>query len=145
MFSSIHTAQFSVAEGGTLKWRKSSYDSFGVNFSHNVSNGGLNVGVASVYQLSATYNRRLNRVWTMGASLWGAKNNSINAFRGDLYLNNVAGTLGVSRRLFNDAWAFRGYYLYVRQKQNYIGLPSTTSDNGLGFEVRYAWHFGLGR
>ena len=51
----------------------------------------------------------------------------------------------MSRRIFNDSWHFNGYYVIAHQKQNFIGLPSVVTSNGLGLSLRYVWDFGFGR
>src|SRR6185369_6689185 len=63
-YATVHTSKFSLAEGGTFKWDRSQRDSFGMEFSHSVNNGGLNVGVATINQATMTYNRGLNRNWS---------------------------------------------------------------------------------
>jgi len=106
--------------------------------------GGI-LGAAYIYQITATYGRPITREWNLGAGLNYNHSNSVSEIEGDQYLHATTGTIGVNRRLFNDSWNFSAYYAFIRQSENYVGLPAVTSSNGLGVSIRYSWNHSLGR
>lgn len=138
-----HQSQWSVAEGGTLRW-KISNGLVGMDFSHGVNNGGGLLGASNIYQVTGTYSRPLTRVWNLGAGINYSNSNSI-SYAGNQYLVSTTGTVGVSRQLFNDSWYLNAYYAFIHQSQNYALLPDVITTNGLGFTIRYTWNHGLGR
>ncbi|HTV65699.1 MAG TPA: hypothetical protein VMD98_08845 [Bryocella sp.] len=140
-----HQSSWSVAEGGTLGWRITPVDSLHVMVSRGVSNVGGILGAAYIYQITATYGRPITREWNLGAGLNYNHSNSVSEIEGDQYLHATTGTIGVNRRLFNDSWNFSAYYAFIRQSENYVGLPAVTSSNGLGVSIRYSWNHSLGR
>jgi hypothetical protein len=140
-----HAQSWSIAEGGTFKWKISPGNEFAVQGSRGVSNAGGILGAANIYQVVATYGRPINRVWSFGAGFGYSSSNSVSEFRADQYVNSLAGTVGFNRRLFSDAWTLNAYYAFVHQNENYFGLPATSSTSGVGFTIRYVWEHGLGR
>ncbi len=140
-----HASSWSVAEGGTLRWRISPVDQLSVNVSRGVSNAGGILGAADIYQVIALYGRPISRVWNFGVAANYSSSTSVSPLRAAEYLRSTTGTVGVSRRLFNDAWNLNAYYAFIHQKQNYVLLPVTTATSGFGVTVRYTWNHGLGR
>jgi len=141
-----HTQQWNVAEGGNFRYQRSTGDAFGVNFSHGVSDGGGILGASSIYQITATYGRPLNRLWNLGAGVNWSDSNSISEFySGPQYLKSVTGTVGVTRQIISEAWFLNIYYAFIHQSQNYVGFPGVYSTSGVGFTIRYSWNRGLGR
>ncbi len=140
-----HASSWSVAEGGTFKWQISPRDTISAMGSRGVSNAGGILGAASIYQFQGTYSRPLTRAWTLGAALNYSNSNSVYSYRAAQYLKSFTGTVGVSRKLFNDAWNMNAYFALIHQNQNYFGLAEPASTSGLGFTIRYVWAHGLGR
>jgi len=141
----FHQTSLSVAEGGQLSWRPTRKDGLNVQVSRGVSNAGGFLGAAHIYQILGTYGRPINRVWSLGIGASYNDSTSVSDFRASQYLRSVNGTVGVSRKLFNDAWTMNAYYAFIDQKQNYFGAPITIATSGFGFTVRYTWDHGLGR
>jgi hypothetical protein len=142
----MHDKSLSVANGGTFDWRIGKSDRLNVQGSHGVSNAGGLLGAAEIYQITGTYGRPLTRLWNLGVGL--NYNNSNTVIQGALrsqYLRSVAGTVGVTRRLFNESWNVNAYYAFIHQSQDYFGSPATVSTSGLGFTIRYVWSHGFGR
>jgi len=141
-----HQQTWSVAQGGTVRWKATTRDLFGLDFSHGVSNGGGILGAATIYQATLTYSRPVSRLWSFGMGLYYVDSNSISSFRNPEFLKSITGTLGFSRKLFDsDAWSLNAYYAFIHQSENYTGLPDVISTSGLGFTIRYSWDHGFGR
>jgi hypothetical protein len=141
-----HLHNFNLAEGGSLKLKLRTADSFGLDFSHGVSDGGALLGVSNIYSATAAYNRVLGHGWILGAGALYGNTKSVGFARADQYLRSITGTVGFTRKLFNsDAWLLNAYYAFIHQSQNYTGTPLVVGTNGFGFTVRYNWNFGLGR
>jgi len=104
------------------------------------------LGAAEIYQLTGSYGRSLTRQWQLGAGVnYNNSNTVTQASHLAQYLKSITGTIGVSRRLFNEAWNINAYYAFIHQTQNYFGFPATITTSGLGFTIRYVWSHGLGR
>jgi len=141
----IHQSSWSVANGGTFKWKIHPNDELDVNGSRGVSNAGGILGAAYIYQVLVTYGRPINRIWNFGVGINYSNSNSVYSYRAPQYLRSFSGTVGVNRKLFNsDAWNLNAYFGWIKQEQNYFG-PATSSTSGLGVTVRYVWDRGLGR
>jgi len=140
----FHMSSWSVAEGGTFDWRLSSLDKFSAQVSRGVSSAGGFLGAAYIYQVTGTYGRALSRAWNLGAGVQYNRSDSVSMFRSDQYLHSITGTIGVNRKIFNDAWTINAYYAFIHQTQNYTGLPATVGTNGFGFTLRYIWSHPLG-
>ncbi|HUI83748.1 MAG TPA: hypothetical protein VL240_05965 [Candidatus Binatia bacterium] len=145
LYEILHNHFVNLAEGATFRWQASSSNSFGLDFSHQVTNGGGVLGAVNYYQVAATYSRPLTRAWSLGAGYVYSSSLSVSGFRADQYLYGSQGTVGVSRRVFNDAWTLNAYYAFIHQSQNYFGLPATLTTSGLGFTLRYVWDHPFGR
>jgi hypothetical protein len=140
-----HMSSWSVAEGGTLGWKITPKDAMNVQVSRGVSNVGGILGAAYIYQITGTYGRPLSRAWSLGVGLNYNHSDSVSEIQGNQYLHSATGTIGVSRKLFNDSWNMNAYYAFIHQTENYVGLPAEVSTNGLGITIRYVWNHGLGR
>ncbi len=141
----LHQGSWSVAEGGTFKWRISPHDELNINGSRGVSNAGGILGAADIYQFLAAYGRPLAHGWNFGAGINYTDSTSVSSFRAAQYVKGLTGTVGFNRKIFNDAWSLNAYYAFVHQNENYFGLPSISSTSGLGVSIRYVWSRGLGR
>jgi hypothetical protein len=139
-----HTSVWNIAEGATVKWKTSANNFFGLDFTHQITNGGGLLGAVSLYQVAMTYSHPLSRFWYLSAGLLYDNSLSVSSFAANQYLKTLTGTLGVSRKIFNDAWSVNAYYAFIDQKQNYIGLPGTVTTSGIGFTLAYVWHHALG-
>ena len=141
----MHDSSWSLAEGGTLKWRISPSNEVNLQASRGVSNAGGLLGAANIYQATATYSRPLSRAWNLGAALQYNDSTSVSNFRAEQYVKAFAGTVNVSRRLFNNSWTMNAYFALIHQNQNFFGLPDKSFTDGLGVTVQYVWSHGLGR
>lgn len=142
-----HNRFFNMAEGGTLSWAAGHGNTFGLQFSHSIVNGGGVFGAVKFYQATATYNRPLNRNWGLGAGFNYGNSTSISTYQGKQYLYASQGTVSLNRH-FNEAWNFSTYYVFIKQTQSYYGittLPISLTTNGVGVTVSYAWNHSLGR
>lgn len=141
-----HQKSLSVANGGTFDWRLGATDHISVQGSHGVSNAGGLLGAADIYQMTGTYGRQLTRAWILGVGINYNNSDTLSQVtRISQYLKSITGTIGVSRKLFNEAWNINAYYAFIHQTQNYFGVPDTISTSGLGFSIRYVWSHGIGR
>ena len=146
LVDTMHAKSWSVANGGTFDWRIGKTDRLSVQGSHGVSNAGGLLGAAEIYQLTGTYGRPLTRVWNLGIGVNYSNSSTVSEVTNiTQYLRSTGGTIGVSRKVFNEAWNVNAYYAFIHQTQNYFGTPATISTSGLGFTIRYVWSHGLGR
>lgn len=142
-----HHNYVNAAEGANVVWQASNSNSFGMQFSHSITNGGGLFGAVHFTQIAGTFSRPLNHVWNFAAGALYARSDSITNFNGDQYLHGLQSTINFSRRI-KEAWTFNGYYAYIHQTQNYygaLGLPVTLATSGLGLTVQYSWNHSLGR
>jgi hypothetical protein len=139
-----HGSTWNIAEGATVKWQASANNFFGLQFAHQVTNGGGLLGVVNYYQVTTTYSRPLTRMWYF--SLGGLYTNSlsVSSFAANEYVDNITGTIGVSRKLFNDHWSASTYLAFIDEKQNFTGVPGTYTTSGIGFTLSYVWNHALG-
>ncbi len=147
LIQQIHQTYLNFAEGFTLTYAGSHHNSFALQGSNSITNGGGLFGAVKYYQFTGTYARPINRVWNAAVGLLYAHSDSITMEEGDQFLHNVQGTISVSRKLTN-AWNLNSYYAYIHQKQDYYeqaGLPTTVATSGIGVTVQYTWNHSLGR
>ena len=141
-----HEKSLSVANGGTFDWRIGNSDRLSVQGSHGVSNAGGLLGAADIYQITGTYSRPIWRVWALGVGVSYNNSTTVSQLtRIAQSLRATNGTIGLSRRVFNDSWNVNAYCAVIHQSQNYFGLPVNISTSGLGFTIRYIWSHGFGR
>jgi hypothetical protein len=143
----VHSSYFNIAEGGTVTYTTARNDSFGLQATHSVTNGGGLFGAVNYYQATATYAHPLNRDWNLGAGLLYGYSKSVSGYNGEQYLKSLQGTVSASRKI-GEQWRMTAYYIYIHQNQNYYGIygaPTTLDTSGLGFTITYAWNHSLGR
>jgi hypothetical protein len=142
-----HATYVNVAEGATFSWAAPHGNSFGVQYSHSITNGGGLFGAVHYYQAVATYNRLLNRNWSFAAGALYMNSTSISNYAGQSYLHGLQGTVTFARKI-NQAWNLNAYYAIIHQDQNYygdLGVPTSVLTSGVGVTVQYAWNHSLGR
>ncbi len=152
LIQQIHNDYVNVAEGLTVTYQAPHHNSFALQASNSITNGGGLFGAVKYYQATGTFSRPINRAWTMALGLLYAHSDSISSGGGgglasDQFLHSVQGTISFSRKL-NNAWNLSTYYAYIHQTQNYygqFGVPSTVDTSGLGLTVQYTWNHSLGR
>ena len=138
---------FNIAEGGTFGWAAPHGNSFGIQVSHSITNGGRSFGAVDFYQAVATYSRPVNRNWGFAAGFLYSNSESISDGQGKSFLHGTQGTITLSRRLNRD-WNLSSYYALIHQDQNYygnLGLPLAVTTSGIGVTVQYAWNDSMGR
>lgn len=142
-----HAKYVNVAEGATFSWAAPHGNSYGLQYSHSITNGGGLFGAVHYYQAVATYNRLLNRNWSFGAGALYMHSLSISDYEGQSYLRALQGTVTFARKI-NQAWNLNAYYAIIHQNQNYygdLGVPTSVLTSGVGVTVQYAWNHSLGR
>jgi hypothetical protein len=142
-----HQQTINIAEGATLTWSAPHRNSFAVQTTHSITNGGGLFGAVKYYQATASYSRPLTRNWNFAAGALYGHSDSISIYQGDDYLHSTQATVTFARKI-NEAWNLNAYYVYIHQKQNYAGysgLPETVATSGIGLTVQYAWNHSLGR
>jgi len=147
LIQEYHEDYTNVAEGATIAYYGPHQNNFGLQASNSITNGGGLFGAVKYYQVTGTYSRPLNRIWSLAVGLLYSHSDSITNFSGDQFLHAAQGTVSVSRKL-NEAWNLNAYYAYIHQTENYYGtngLPTTVDTSGLGVTVQYTWNHSLGR
>jgi len=142
-----HDSYVNVAEGGTLSYQAPHNNSFALQASNSITNGGGLFGAVKYYSFTGTYSRPLTHNWSFAAGGLFSHSDSLSNFNGDQYLHGIQGTINFNRRI-NDAWNVNAYYVFIHQVQNYygqFGLPTTAVTSGLGLTVQYTWNHSLGR
>ena len=140
----MHGSNWNIAEGATVKWKVAADNFFGLQFTHQITNGGGLLGAVNFYQVATTFSRPLTRMWYLSIGGLYSNSLSISQFYASQYLDQITGTIGLGRKLFNDHWSANTYIAFIDQRQNYVGLPSTVTTTGLGFTLGYAWNHFLG-
>ncbi len=144
----VHNSYLNVAEGATFSWAAPRGNSFGLQYSHSITNGGGLFGAVHYYQAVATYNRLLTRKWSFAAGALYMNSLSVSDIGGGpSYLRGLQGTVTFARQI-NNAWNLNAYYAIIHQDQNYygdLGLPTSVLTSGIGVTVQYAWNHSLGR
>lgn len=143
-YSITHSSQWNVAEGGTVRWKAAANNFFGLDFAHQITNGGGLLGAVNFYQVTTTFSRPLTNMWFLNFGAYYSNSLSISQFAANQYLDSLSGAIGVGRKLFNNHWTANAYVALIDQKQNYVGLPSTVTTSGLGVTLSYAWNHALG-
>lgn len=142
-----HHSYIDAAEGANLTWQATTANSFGLQFSHSITNGGGLFGAVHFTQVAGTFSRPLNHTWNFAAGALYAKSDSVTPIGGDQYLHGLQSTVNFSRRI-KEAWTMNAYYAFIHQTQNYYGIfgvPVTLTTSGLGLTVQYNWNHFLGR
>ena len=142
-----HESYVNVAEGATLSYSAPHNNTFAVQASNSITNGGGVFGAVKYYAVTGTYARPINRNWSFAAGGLLSHSDSLSTFSGDQYLHGIQATVNFNRR-FNDAWNMNAYYVFIHQVQDYygqFGLPTTALTSGLGLTIQYAWNHSLGR
>jgi len=142
-----HDSYVDVAEGATLTYQAPHQNSFAMQASNSITNGGGLFGAVKYYSVTGTYSRPLTHNWAFAAGGLLSHSDSLSNFNGDQYLHAIQGTINFNRRI-GDAWNMNAYYVFIHQTQNYygqFGLPTTAETSGLGLTVQYTWNHSLGR
>lgn len=143
LIEEAHNKQWNVAEGGTLSYFKNT-NSFRINFSHRVTDGGGILGATDMWQATAAYARPISRLWGFSSAIMFSKSDSISHYRADQYWNAAQGMLNFTRKI-GESWNGSVFLLFIDQKQNFYGTPGTSATAGIGLSLRYVWGHSLGR
>jgi hypothetical protein len=147
LIQQIHNSYVNVAEGVTITYLAPHHNSFAIQGSNSITNGGGLFGTVKYYQATLTWSRPISRAWTMAMGFLYGHSDSLTNTQGDQFLHSAQGTISFSRK-FNTAWSLSTYYAFIHQTQNYygqFGLPQTVDTSGLGLTVQYTWNHSLGR